>query len=121
MKGENLGLDHIHIYVHDLEEAIQFYGTIGLEFVEYTQHGGKACIMKVPNTSILFEIQQTGVIENPGINHYAFLVDKLDELSDELKLKGLNVDGPLVSKTTGRRLTTIRDSHGFLVQLVQKD
>ncbi|MBM3291357.1 VOC family protein [Candidatus Bathyarchaeota archaeon] len=121
MKGKNLGLDHLHIYVNDLEEAIQFYGTIGLEFIEYSQHGGKTCVMKVPNTNLLFEIQQTGVIENPGINHYAFLVDNLDELTEDLKLKGLYVDGPLISKSTGRRLATIRDSHGFLVQLVQTE
>ncbi|MBN1682590.1 VOC family protein [Candidatus Bathyarchaeota archaeon] len=116
-----MGLEHIHVYVNDLDDAIEFYKLIGLEFIEFTQHGGKACVMKSPKSNILFEIQQVGVIENPGINHYAFTVSNLEELCNELKEKGIKVDGPLISKSTGRKLATIRDPHGYLVQLVQQE
>jgi catechol 2,3-dioxygenase-like lactoylglutathione lyase family enzyme len=97
----NLGLDHIHIYVKDLEEAIRFYKMLGLEFIEYTSHGGKAAMMRVPVSPISFEIQETRVCES-------------------YKADGIKVDGPLDNKATGRRLATIRDPHGFLIQLVQK-
>ena len=116
----NLGLDHVHLYVKDLEEALTFYRMIGLEFVEYTSHGGKAAMMRVPGSPIQFEIQETRVIENPGLNHLAFLVDDLDDLCDSYKANGVKVDGPLDNKATGRRLATIRDPHGFLIQLVQR-
>lgn len=116
----NLGLDHVHLYVKDLEEALTFYRMIGLEFVEYTSHGGKAAMMRVPGSPVQFEIQETRVIENPGLNHLAFLVDDLDDLCDSYKANGVKVDGPLDNKATGRRLATIRDPHGFLIQLVQR-
>ena len=116
----NLGLDHVHLYVKNLEEAISFYRMVGLEFVEYTSHGVKTAMMKVPGSSISFEVQETRVIDNPGVNHLAFLVDDLDNLCECYKADGVSVDGPLDNKATGRRLATIRDPHGFLVQLVQK-
>jgi glyoxylase I family protein len=116
----NLGLDHVHLYVKDLEEAVRFYEMVGLEFVEYTSHGGKAAMMRVPGSPVSFEIQETKVIDNPGLNHLAFVVDDLDDLCDSYKANGVKVDGPLDNKATGRRLATIRDPHGFLIQLVQK-
>jgi catechol 2,3-dioxygenase-like lactoylglutathione lyase family enzyme len=116
----NLGLDHVHLLVKDLDESIEFYEDIGLEFVEYTSHGGKACMMKSPD-GVLFELQETGLIENPGLNHMAFSVSDIDEFCDSLEARGLVVDGPLDNPRTGRRLGTIRDPHGFLWQFVQKD
>jgi len=113
------GLDHVHFLVKDLKEAIEFYETLGLKFIEYTSHGGKACIM-TSNDGVLFELQETGVIENPGLNHIAFSVGDIDEFCEKLDNKGLTVDGPLDNPKTGRRLATIRDPHGFLWQFVQK-
>lgn len=54
------------------------------------------------------------------MNHFAFLVDDLDALCESYDADGIKVDGPLDNKATGRRLATIRDPHGFLIQLVQK-
>jgi glyoxylase I family protein len=120
MNSVNLGLDHVHIYVKNLEEAISFYKFLGLAFIEYTKHGGKSCMMKTPSSSVLFEIQEVGVIENPGVNHMAFTVDDLDAICADLREKGFKIDGPLKNKNTDRYLATIRDPHGYLVQLVQK-
>ena len=116
----NLGLDHIHLNVKDLEEAVRFYKMVGLEFIEYTSHGGKTAMMRVPGSPISFEMQESRVIENPGLNHFAFLVDDLDTLCESYKADGIKVDGPLDNKATGRRLATIRDPHGFLIQLIQQ-
>jgi catechol 2,3-dioxygenase-like lactoylglutathione lyase family enzyme len=76
--------------------------------------------MKTPGSSMLFEIQEVGVIENPGINHMAFTVYDLDAICTDLREKGIRIDGPLTNKNTGRYLATIRDPHGYLIQLVQK-
>jgi len=116
----NFGLDHIHLYVKDLEEAIRFYEMVGLEFVENTNHSGKAAVMRIPDSTVSLEMQETKVTDNPGLNHLAFVVDDLDDLCDSYKANGVKVDGPLENKATGRRLATIRDPHGFLIQLVQK-
>ncbi len=120
MGGFNLGLDHVHLIVKNLEEAIEFYEMIGLEFVEHTEHARKACMMRTPGGKILYEIQEAGTIENPGLNHMAFLIEDLDALCEKLEEKDVKVDGPVFVKATGRRLATIRDPHGFLWQLVQK-
>jgi len=116
----NLGLDHVHLYVKDLDEAVRFYEMIGLKFIQNTSHGGKAALMRAPSSPIAFEIQEIRAIENPGLNHLAFTVDDLDTLCDNYKANGVDVDGPIDNKATGRRLATIRDPHGFLIQLVQK-
>jgi len=120
MNSINLGFDHIHIFVKNLEESVSFYKLLELDFIEYTKHGGKSCLMKVSGSSILFEIQEVGIIENPGINHMAFLVDNLEKVCTDLRERSIQIDGPLINKNTGRYLATIRDPHGYLVQLVQK-
>jgi len=120
MSTRNLGLDHIHLFVKDLEEAVAFYKGIGLEFLAYTQHGANSCMMQAPGTSILFEIQEVGTIDVPGVNHLAFLVDDLDGICADLRARGCRLEGPVKVKATERYLATLRDPHGFLVQLVQK-
>jgi catechol 2,3-dioxygenase-like lactoylglutathione lyase family enzyme len=119
MKTKNLGLDHVHFLVKNLEESIEFHKMLGLDFIEYTKHGGNACVMKAPNDNTLIELQEVGNIMNPGLNHIAFLVDNLDDFCANLKEKGIEIDGPLDNLNTGRRLATVRDQHGFLWQFVQ--
>lgn len=120
ISGKNLGLDHVHIIVKDLEEAISFHKLLGLKLVRYTEHGGRSCMMQVPSSPIIFELQQANNIENPGLNHMAFSVVDLDVFCKELRDEGMSVDGPVTSKATGRRLATLRDPHGLLWQMVQK-
>ncbi len=69
----NLKKDHAHWYVQDLEESISFFKHIGFEFLEYTEHGGKACMMQSSDGWML-EVQEVGMIQNPGLNHLAFTV-----------------------------------------------
>lgn len=116
----NLSIDHGHFLVRDLEASIEFFKKLSFEFVEFTQHGGKACMMKASGDNFILELQETNTIQNPGLNHLAFTVDELDDLCDELEIQGILVDGPIDNKNTGRRLATVRDTHGLLWQLVQR-
>ena len=75
----NLTIDHAHFLVRDLEDSIKFFKKLSFEFVEYTKHGGKACMMKASGDNFLLELQETNVIQNPGLNHLAFTVNKLDD------------------------------------------
>jgi uncharacterized glyoxalase superfamily protein PhnB len=47
-------------------------------------------------------------------------VEDLDAAISELEEQGIRVDGPVKVRVTGRRLATVRDPSGFLVQLVEK-
>jgi len=114
----NLRNDHAHWYVQDLEESISFFKLIGFKFLEYSEHGGKACMMQSSDGWML-EVQEVGMIQNPGLNHLAFTVDDLDALCVDLESKGYKVDGPMDIKLTGRRLAMVRDPNGIFWQLVQ--
>jgi catechol 2,3-dioxygenase-like lactoylglutathione lyase family enzyme len=116
----NLSIDHAHFFVRDLEDSITFFQKLRFEFIEYTKHGGKACMMKASGDSFLLELQETNTTQNPGLNHLAFTVDKLDELCKELEKQGIQVEGPLDNKNTGRKLATVRDTHGLILQIVQR-
>ena len=58
-------------------------------------------------------------IDNPGYNHYAIKVNDIEGACSELMEGGLPVDGPVYVEATGRKLATVRDPNGFLVQLVE--
>ena len=77
-------------------------------------------MMKASGDNFLLELQETNVIQNPGLNHLAFTVNKLDDLCKELEKQGIQVEGPLKNKNTGRRLATVRDTHGLIWQIVQR-
>jgi hypothetical protein len=47
------------------------------------------------------------------------LVNDVETASKDLKLKGYEVDGPVINKDSKRKIITVRDPHGFLVQLVE--
>lgn len=116
----NIGIDHIHLVVKSLEESVEFFNTLGLNFIKYSTHGGKNSLFESPE-GIVFEVQQARLAENPGLSHIAFTVENLDEFCGTLEEKGFTVDGPLRNSETGRMLASIRDPHGFLWQFVQKE
>lgn len=120
MKSHNLGLDHIHFIVKNLEESICFFELLGYKLKERTTHMGKSCLMQLPKGGVYIELQEAKNIENPGLNHIAFLVEDLDVLLNNPRLKGISIQGPVINKITGRRVATLRDTHGFLWQLVDQ-
>ena len=54
-------------------------------------------------------------------HHYAIKVKDIVGTCNELVNGGLAVDGPVYVETTKRKLATIRDPNGILVQLVEID
>ena len=114
-----LGIDHIHFTVTDLEKTIEFYCALGLVVAERMDHGGESAQMVNLNGELVVDLRQAMNIDNPGYNHYAIKVEDIDDICSELRDRGLSVDGPVYVEATKRKLATIRDPNGILVQLVE--
>lgn len=113
------GIDHIHFTVTDLEKAIEFYSAMGLTVAERMAHGGESAQMVGDNGGIVIDLHQARNIDNPGYNHYAIKVEDIESACNELIERGFAGDGPVYVEATKRKLATIRDPDGFLVQLVE--
>ena len=112
-----LGFDHLHVTVTDLEKAIDFYRGLGFNLVRRMEHGGDSARMKAGD--MLLELHEARATDNPGYNHFAVTVQDLDTAVKVMQEKGISVDGPVEVPATGRRLVTVRDPNGSLVQLVE--
>jgi catechol 2,3-dioxygenase-like lactoylglutathione lyase family enzyme len=111
--------DHLHFFATDLAEAIKFYEDMGFEFIHKLEHGGREAAQLRSECGLVIDINLTRAADNPGFSHYAIEIDDLDEAARELREKGYEMDGPTVNKDTKRRILTVRDPNGFLVQFVQ--
>jgi catechol 2,3-dioxygenase-like lactoylglutathione lyase family enzyme len=118
---KHIRTDHLHFFATDLDEAIKFYTDMGFEFVHKLEHGGRAAAQLKSSTGLVIDINLTGVADNPGFSHYAILVDDIEKAAAELKAKGYEMDGPTTNKDTKRKIITVRDPNGFLVQFVQNE
>ena len=116
---KHIKADHLHFFATDLDEAIRFYTDMGFEFIHKLEHGGREAAQLRSECGLVIDINLTGVADNPGFSHYAIQVDDIEKAAEELKGKGYEIDGPTVNKDTKRKIITVRDPNGFLVQFVQ--
>ncbi len=116
---KHIKADHLHFFATDLDKAIKFYTDMGFEFIHKLTHGGREATQLRSECGLVIDINLTGVADNPGFSHYAIQVDDIEKAAEELKGKGYEVDGPTVNKDTKRKIITVRDPNGFLVQFVQ--
>ncbi len=115
-----LSFDHIHFIVKDLDEAIEFYRGLGFTRVERLDHGGESAQLKTPDEKLTIDLHLAKATDNPGYNHFAMTVDDLDRAVEELRDKGMAVEGVVYVQATQRRIATLRDPSGFLIQLVER-
>ena len=117
----HISTDHIHFFVTDLEAAIEFYKDLGFEFIHKLEHGGREAAQLRSESGLVIDLNMTRAADNPGYSHYAMLVDDVDGAYEDLKAKGYEVDGPVYNKDSKRKIITLRDPNGFLVQLVEAE
>lgn len=117
----SLSFDHIHFTVKDLDEAIEFYKRLGFTRVERMEHGGESAQLKTPDGKLTVDLQLAKATDNPGYNHFAMTVDDLDRVVEELRGQDMAVDGTVYVQATRRRIATLRDPSGFLIQLVERE
>lgn len=117
----SLSFDHIHFTVKDLDEAIEFYKRLGFTRVERMEHGGEPAQLKTPDGKLTVDLHLAKATDNPGYNHFAMTVDDLDRVVEELRGQDMAVDGTVYVQPTRRRIATLRDPSGFLIQLVERE
>ncbi|MCW4051467.1 MAG: VOC family protein [Candidatus Bathyarchaeota archaeon] len=116
-----LKVDHMHFFATDLDKYIEFYKDLGFEFVHKLEHGGREAAQLKTDFGFTIDLNKTKAADNPGYSHFAMLVDDVDEAFARLSEKGYEIDGPVVNKETKRKIITLRDPNGFLVQLVESE
>lgn len=103
----------------DIEKTIAFYRALGLIVAERMDHGGESAQMASEDGEQVVGLRQAKHIDNPGYNHYAIKVEDIEGTNSELVDRRLSIDEPVYVEATKRKLATIRDPNGILVQLVE--
>lgn len=60
-------------------------------------------------------------LQQPGIGHFAFLVDDVDAVTATLEAKGVKVVVPPTSfPDSGRRLSFVEDNNGYMIEFLKE-
>jgi lactoylglutathione lyase len=115
-------LDHIGVYVKDLERSLKFYGEV-FGFPEHHRFSvGEAKIAVLDTGKGLLEI-----IERPGAppepprgnwSHIAFHIDDYNALLSKLEKKGLELRKVTIADRP--RIAFFRDPDGYDVEIMEK-
>ena len=116
-------IDHIEIEASDATEMAGFLKKLGYEEVRRTEHHGESFELEPSDADgPLFEIHTVDGEEVPGINHIAFAVDDIEEITDELEAQEVDsIVGPYDVDKTGRTITNFRDPDGRRFQVVDDE
>ncbi|WP_247004140.1 VOC family protein [Halosolutus gelatinilyticus] len=117
MLGE---IDHIEIEASDAEEIADFLKKLGYEELRTTEHHGESFELEpAAGDGPIFEIHTVEGEEVPGINHIAFAVDDIEDVTDRLEEADVDsIVGPYDVEATGRTITNFRDPDGRRFQVV---
>lgn len=113
-------IDHIEIEASDAEEMANFLKKLGYEELRKTEHHGESFELEPGDSDgPIFEIHTVEGEEVPGINHIAFGVDDIEDVSEMLEEQGMDsIVGPYDVEATGRTITNFRDPDGRRFQVV---
>ena len=128
-------IDHVAIAVHDLEAAIDYYGSTFGATVEHRERvesdGVEEALIKVADSYIqlLTPFRDDSPLakymekNGEGIHHVGYRVDNCDEVLEDVKAQGARVVDE--HPRTGSRGTTVAFLHpktafGTLIELVQE-
>ena len=111
-------LDHVGIYVSNLEESIKFYEKL-FGFTEHSRlndHGIR--IVHMDMGTALLQLKQSSNPGTPGhgkYNHFGVYTDDYDGFIEKLKV--LNIDYWEMSLGPGRRLVNFSDPSGHDIEV----
>jgi len=135
--GENWKLHHIAVIVRDIDEAVQYYQSLGIATV------GREVIFPESKPKIRAKFVQIGSVpiefiqplegesrykeflesKGEGVQHIAFAVDNLDEETDKLVDKGISIivkgKAPAAFGSISAHFDT-RQVGDFAIQLIQE-
>ena len=96
IKMKILGFDHFQFIVKDFEESVEFFKKMGFKLVRQTEHHKGSAEFQIGPGGPIMELHASERNENPGHDHFAVLVEGLEEAVEDLKAKGVEVEGLLV-------------------------
>lgn len=116
-------IDHIEIEASDAHEMAEFLKKLGYEQVRETDHHGTSYELgPADGDGPIFEIHTVEGEEVPGINHIAFAVDDIEDVTETLNKKDVDqVSEPYHVEKTGRTITNFRDPDGRRFQVVDDE
>ncbi len=121
-KGEIKSLNHIAIRVADFEQSMAYYrDTLGFSeaFRFEDENGNPSFAYLQINASTFMEIIPATEENQPGFDHFGLETDQIETIVSDLKEKGLEASGPLVSSRTGTHIGFTKDPDGINIELIR--
>lgn len=113
-----VGVHHVNLRVHDLDAAVEFYGTtLGLDPIERPPLGGEGAWFRIGAQQLHLS---GGGEPTTSKQHFAVEVDDLDAIVASLRAGGLDVLTPQHVRGAGRQ-AFVRDPSGNRLELNQPD
>lgn len=134
---KNLRAEHVMISTNDYKGTIDWYkDNLGFKIkhewtvpdfsnlkLAYLEKNGFVIeIVSSPNTEYPEdETDFSKRLEQPGIGHFAFLVDDVDAVTKALEEKGVKIVVPPTSfPDSGRRLSFVEDNNGNMIEFLKE-
>jgi len=120
-KGIGLRVNHVGIYVKDLQESVDYYTkTLGMRqaFVMGNRNGNPGTYYIQVDKNTFLELAQSAADRPVGINHVGFETANMSDTAAELKRRGITV--PEVSSVgSGAPHTSINDPNGVRLEMLE--
>ena len=138
-------MDHVGIVVEELEDAVAFFTTLGLELLGETQVEGdwvdriigldgvraQIAMLQTPDGHGRLELtefhapstaerDQRAPANAVGIRHITFAVEDIDAVLDRLRAHGAELVGELGRYQDSYRLCYLRGPAGIIVELAER-
>ena len=116
------GLDHIGVYVRDLEKSLSFYEEVfGFPLKDRFTSGEAQIVVLDIGEGLLELIQRPGSPTAPPEGNWSHVALKVDDFDAFVEtLGGMGVEMRLVSRPDGNRLCFFSDPDGHVVELMAK-
>ena len=120
-KGIGLQVNHVGIYVKNLQESVDYYTkTLGMRvgFTMGNQNGNPGTYYIQVNKNTFLELAQSGPDRPVGINHVGFETQNMNDTVAELTKRGIMVP-KATSVGSGAPHTSINDPNGVRLEMLE--
>jgi catechol 2,3-dioxygenase-like lactoylglutathione lyase family enzyme len=118
-KVSGLRLNHVGLYVNDLEESAKFYTTkMGFhEAFRFKDAAGKPIVYLQMSKDTFFELTPVDSQHGPGVSHVGIWADDLESTVASLQQSGVKIEN-IHAGSTKAPLTNMYDPNGVRLELL---
>jgi catechol 2,3-dioxygenase-like lactoylglutathione lyase family enzyme len=120
-KGIGLRVNHVGIYVKNLQESVDYYEkTLGMRegFTMKDKSGNPTTYYIQVDKNTFLELAQSTPERPVGINHVGFQTDSMNATAAELKKRGIMVPEP-TAVGSGAPHSSINDPNGVRLEILE--